>query len=76
MSSRADLSARPTGHAGSAPPRPGRSAVLSVRISQELKDRMEAARLGPYKVSITDIIERGIELALAEMHAISSQSDT
>lgn len=42
--------------------------VLSVRISADLKRRMsEACDAGPYRVPITSIVERGIELALKEL---------
>ena len=42
--------------------------VLSVRISADLKRRMaEACDAGPYKLSITTIVERGIELAIKEL---------
>jgi hypothetical protein len=43
-------------------------AVLSVRISSDLKRQMEAAsEAGPYRVSITNLVERGLELALKEL---------
>jgi len=41
---------------------------MSVRVSPDLKRRLyEASSLGPYKVTVTNIIERGIELALKEL---------
>ena len=42
--------------------------VLSVRVPADLKRRMEAAsETGPYPVSITNLVQRGIELALKEL---------
>lgn len=44
-----------------------KQSVLSVRIRPDLKARLDQPRIGPYRVSITDLVERGIELALAEL---------
>lgn len=54
-----------------------KAAVISVRVKPELKDRLEReARLGPYPVSITDVVERGIELALAELAKLRTDVQT
>jgi len=45
---------------------------LGVRIPAELKDRLSAATnrgADPYAPTITQIVARGIELALAELQA-------
>lgn len=47
-------------------------AVLSVRIRADLKARLEKPRLGPYRISITEAVERGIELALAELETLTN----
>ena len=44
-----------------------RSALITVRIPAALKARLEQPRIGPYSVSISRIVKRGIELALAEL---------
>lgn len=36
------------------------SKVLSMRINPQLMERMRAATLGPYRLSLTEIVERGI----------------
>ncbi|WP_156122234.1 hypothetical protein [Aureimonas altamirensis] len=41
---------------------------ITFRISPDLKRRLEEeARLGPYPVSMSDVVKRGIELALDEL---------
>jgi Arc/MetJ-type ribon-helix-helix transcriptional regulator len=48
--------------------RPKADTVLNVRISSDLKRRIdEATEAGPYPVSITHLVQRGIELALKEL---------
>jgi hypothetical protein len=47
-----------------------RAATVSLRVTQATKDRLSAAAAAhPYKPSITAIIERGIDLAIAELSA-------
>lgn len=44
---------------------------LTVRISVEMREKLDKAREGfPYKPTVTAIVERGIELALAEIEAM------
>lgn len=53
-----------------------KSVTLTIRLDPEIRDRMDAARdRMPYKPTITAIVERGVELALAEMEGISDFSD-
>lgn len=48
-------------------------STLTIRLTQETRDRLEAAQSKlPYDISITSIIERGIELAAQEIDRISS----
>lgn len=47
-----------------------RDAVLSVRIPAELKARMDRPAIGPYRVSISDLVLRGVELALTELEGL------
>jgi len=49
------------------PIRAGATAVISIRIPAELKARLIGLRYGPYRVGVTDVVIRGIELALAEI---------
>lgn len=45
-----------------------KSAVVSLRISAEIKAKLDAAvQWGPYRLSMTDIVERGIVLAIEEL---------
>lgn len=45
-----------------------KSATITVRLTDEMKVKLESlAQRGPYKISITSIIERGIELAAEEL---------
>lgn len=42
--------------------------TITVRLTQEQHDRLQkAASLGPYRLALTDIIARGIELAAQEI---------
>ena len=42
--------------------------AMSIRISADLKKRLlDATEIGPYRLTMTSLIERGIELALKEM---------
>ncbi|MBD9453270.1 hypothetical protein IB244_17140 [Rhizobium sp. RHZ02] len=46
--------------------------TLTIRLSSDLRERMELVRLGmPYKPTITTIVERGIELALVEIERLA-----
>lgn len=49
-----------------------KTSTLTVRLSQELRDKLEAARTAiPYQPSVTSIIERGIVLAIRELEVMS-----
>ena len=46
-----------------------KSETINLRIRAELKKKLEMASIdGPYRLTMTSIIERGIELALREIH--------
>lgn len=46
------------------------TATLTVRLTEDLKARLlAAATSGPYEITATSIVARGIELALAELAA-------
>lgn len=50
-----------------------KSATITVRLTPEQRDRLDrAASFGPYSVSLTDIIARGIELAAQELEAMEA----
>jgi predicted DNA-binding protein len=45
--------------------------ALTIRISDETKEKLDRlSKRGPYRISITSIVERGIELAAAELEAL------
>lgn len=44
-----------------------KDSVISVRVPLDLKNRMEGLRFGPYPVRVTDLVIRGIELAIDEI---------
>ena len=45
-----------------------KSQTLSIRLTEEVRDRLErATTVGPYRVTMTEIIARGIELAAQEL---------
>jgi predicted DNA-binding protein len=49
--------------------------TISLRLSDEMRERLErVSKLGPYEVSFTAIIERGIVLAEREMQALAETS--
>ena len=49
---------------------------LTVRLTREQRARLDAASsIGPYKVSFTEIVARGIELAAQELEAMASKGD-
>ena len=51
--------------------------TLTVRLTEEQRARLDAAcALGPYRVALTEIIARGIELAAAELEQLSKQVGT
>ena len=51
-----------------------KTAPLSVRISAELRAELErASHAGPYKISITTILERGIVLAIRELDELAKR---
>ena len=50
--------------------------TLTVRLSDEVSEKLDlASKLGPYPVSLTAIVERGIELALREIEAMNQASE-
>lgn len=45
-----------------------KSSTLTVRLSEETRAKIDAlSQRGPYRISLTSIIERGIELAAEEL---------
>ena len=51
-----------------------KTAPLSVRISAELKAELDrATNVGPYKLSVTTILERGIVLAIRELDELAKR---
>lgn len=45
-----------------------RPCTITVRITRELREKLDqATTAGPYAITATSIIERGIELALVEL---------
>ena len=54
-----------------------RTAPVTVRIKQSLVDRIKTeAVVGRYSISTTDLIERGIELALEELAIHKKRMDS
>lgn len=50
-----------------------KTSVLTLRISEELRARVDRAQAElPYKPTITSIVERGFELALVELEEITA----
>jgi hypothetical protein len=49
-----------------------KTAVISVRISADVKAKMERCCIGPYPVTLSAVIERGIVLALEEMARVGA----
>lgn len=48
-----------------------RRQVMSVRVSPDLERRLrQTLAAGPYRVTISSLVERGIELALKELSEI------
>lgn len=49
--------------------------TLSLRLSDDMRERLErVSKLGPYEVSFTAIIERGIILAEREMKKLADEA--
>ncbi|MBC6714726.1 hypothetical protein H9Q09_00820 [Aurantimonas sp. DM33-3] len=49
-----------------------KSTSLTVRLSTEARARLDAAsQVGPYAISLTSVIERGIELAARELEEMA-----
>ncbi|MGO4337794.1 hypothetical protein AB4037_23035 [Labrys sp. KB_33_2] len=52
-----------------------KSKSLTVRLSEETQARLEALKqITPYSISMTSIVERGIELAAQELEALAGAS--
>ena len=48
--------------------------VLTIRLSDETRAKLDAlANRGPYRLSITSIIERGIDLAAQELAVMNAK---
>ena len=48
--------------------------TLTVRLTSEHHERLyAAANMGPYRISLTEIIARGIELAAQELEAMHAK---
>lgn len=53
-----------------------KTATLTVRLSEDRKQALdEAATTGPYQISATSIVERGIDLAIAELNAMRDAAE-
>lgn len=52
-----------------------KTKTLTVRLTDEVHARLQsAAKLGPYEISLTTIVERGIELAAQELERMGKAS--
>lgn len=49
---------------------PQGKVMFGVYISTALRDRVDKALVGPYRVTLTVLVERGLELALRELNEI------
>lgn len=50
-----------------------KTATITVRLTDEARQRLDrAASFGPYSISLSDIIARGIELAAQELEAMEA----
>lgn len=48
-------------------------STITVRLTADQRDRLDrAGSIGPYRVSLTEIITRGIELAAQELEAMEA----
>jgi len=55
------------------PTREKRGKTISLRITDEFRQKVEDAQnILPYAPTVTAIIERGIELAIAEIHQLAT----
>lgn len=55
-------------------PATGKSATLTVRLSAEMREKLDSLAVsGPYRISITSIVERGIELAAQELEQMAAR---
>lgn len=53
-----------------------RTDTLTIRLEPELRRRVEEVRLAmPYKPNLTTMIERGLQLVLAELELMTRESD-
>ncbi|QCO07346.1 hypothetical protein [Azospirillum argentinense] len=51
----------------------GETTSLTIRIPVVLKDRLErATKAGPYEMTMTSIVLRGVDLALQELAAMEA----
>jgi hypothetical protein len=54
--------------------RNSKPSTITVRLTQEQRDRLDAAAtIGPYRVNLTEIIARGIELAAQELEQMAAR---
>lgn len=52
-----------------------KSNAMTVRLSDEARARLEKlSQRGPYRISMTSIIERGIQLATEELERMSGEA--
>lgn len=50
--------------------------TITIRLTDEQRARLDAAsKFGPYSISLTDIIVRGIELAAKELEQMNAPED-
>jgi len=53
-----------------------KTKTISLRLSDEMRERLErVSKMGPYEVSFTAIIERGIVLAEREMAELTERAN-
>lgn len=54
--------------------REAKPRTITIRLTDEQRDRLDGVRnLGPYSISLTDIIVRGIELAAQELERMEGR---
>jgi hypothetical protein len=54
-----------------------KTSTLTVRLTTDMRDKLDRlAERGPYRISITSIIERGIELAAQELETLNSRGES
>lgn len=50
--------------------------AITIRLTEEQRDRLQrAANFGPYPISLTAIITRGIELAAQELERMAKAAE-